>query len=49
MLDGKGVVVAGNGRCDSSGHYAKYCSYTLMNTANNKILDTQLVQVCFKS
>ena len=25
------VVLAGDGRCDSPGHCAKYCTYTLLN------------------
>ena len=45
MLKGQSITVAGDGRCDSPGHCAKYCSYSLMDTASNKILDTQLIQV----
>ena len=39
------VVVAGDGRCDSPGYNAKYCSYTMMDTSSNKILAMCLVQV----
>ena len=39
------VVLGGDGRCDSPGYSAKYCSYSLMNLANNKIIDVQLIQV----
>ena len=45
MLEGKEVSVAGDGRCDSPGHCAKYCSYSIMDVENNKVLDTQIVQV----
>lgn len=43
--DGSKVVVGGDGRCDSPGHCAKYCSYTLMELNRNKILEMNLVQV----
>ena len=36
MLDGKEVENAGDGTCDLPGHWAKYCSYTLMDTAQYK-------------
>lgn len=42
---GKQVVIGGDGRCDSPGYCAKYCSYSCMDLESNKILDTQLVQV----
>ena len=38
--------MGGDGRCDSRGHSAKYGSYSLMDAEQNKILDSQLVQVC---
>lgn len=38
-------AVAGDGRCDSPGHSAKFGSYTLLELNLNKILDFQLVQV----
>ena len=45
------IIVSGDGRCDSPGHTAKYCSYTLMDTSSrhrtgsNKIVAMELVQV----
>ena len=39
------VQVAGDGRCDSPGFCAKYCLYSHMDLATNKILSLQLVQV----
>lgn len=42
------VVLAGDARCDSPGHCAKYGSYTLMEagpTQTNKIVELELVQV----
>ena len=39
------VRVAGNARCCSPGHTAKYGSYSLLDLNTGKILDTQLVQV----
>ncbi|XP_061179861.1 uncharacterized protein LOC133188445 [Saccostrea echinata] len=38
------VVLGGDGRCDSPGYSAKYCSYSLMDLETNKIIDVQLVQ-----
>ena len=38
--------MGGDGRCDSSGHSANYGTYSLMDAEQNKILDSQLVQVC---
>ena len=40
---GEPVVLAGDGRCDSPGQSAKYCSYTLMDTQSNKVLHTVTV------
>ena len=37
------LVLAGDGRCDSPGSSAKYCSYILMEITNNSIL--QMVTV----
>ena len=39
------VRVAGDGRCCSPDHTAKYGSYSLLELRSGKILDTQLVQV----
>ena len=40
LLEGvrKPVVIAGDGRNDSPGHCAKYCSYSCMDVATNKII-----------
>lgn len=43
--EGRGVKLGGDGRCDSPDHSAKYGSYSLMDVEQNKILDSQLVQV----
>ena len=37
MLEGKELRIAGDGCCDSPGHCAKYCSYSIMDVKNNKI------------
>lgn len=37
QLSQQSIILAGDGRCDSSGKCAKYCSYTLMD------VDTQMV------
>ncbi len=39
------VVLAGDGRCDSPGFNAKFCTYTFMNNADSRIVDFELVQV----
>lgn len=44
-LDGCNVWLSGDGRCDSPGYNAKYCSYTLMDTKTQQIVNTELVQV----
>ena len=44
--EGRELIVGGDGRCDSPGHSAKYGTYSLMDAEQNKILDSQLVQVC---
>ena len=44
-LEEKCLQVSGDGRCDSPGHSAKYCTYTIMDAQTNMILDFQLVQV----
>lgn len=40
-----GQVVAGDSRCDSMGHSAKYGCYSLMDTVRNKVLTLKLIQV----
>ena len=44
--EGRESIVGGDGRCDSSGHSAKQGTYSLTDAKQNKILDSQLVQVC---
>ena len=44
-VEGEQVVVCGDGRCDSPGYNAKYCSFTLMEQKTHKILAMNLVQV----
>lgn len=39
------VKLAGDGRCDSPGHSAKYCSYSLMDAATSEVLHCELLQV----
>ena len=38
-------MLAGDGRCDSPGHNAKYGTYGLMEVTTEKIVDFSLVQV----
>lgn len=40
-----GVHLAGDGRCDSPGHCAKFGAYSVIEQRINKILDIQVVQV----
>ncbi len=42
---GGGLTLCGDGRCDSPGFCAKYCTYSLMNHDDKKIVDFELVQV----
>ncbi|KAJ8049969.1 hypothetical protein HOLleu_02957 [Holothuria leucospilota] len=44
-LKGKSLSIVGDGRCDSPGYSAKYCSYTLMDIETEKVVDFELVQV----
>lgn len=45
QMEEKQMVLGGDGRCDSPGFCAKFCSYTFMELEHNVILDVQLVQV----
>ena len=50
LLDGLaerevGLVIAGDGRCDSPGYCAKFGSFTFMEQQINRVVDFQLVQV----
>ena len=38
------LKLSGDGRCDSSGYNAKYCTYSLMDSATDLILDHKLIQ-----
>ena len=42
---GNTLIVAGDGRCDSPGHSAKFGSCTLLELTLNKIVDFKIVQV----
>ena len=42
---GSGVVLAGDGRCDSPGHCAKYCTYTFLDVESQKVVDFKVVSV----
>uniref|UniRef100_A0A8C6TKS8 Transposase n=1 Tax=Neogobius melanostomus TaxID=47308 RepID=A0A8C6TKS8_9GOBI len=39
------VVLCGDGRCDSPGHSAKYCTYTFLDAQSNKVVDFKVVSV----
>ena len=39
------VLLAGDGRCDSPGFSAKYCTYSLMNSENNQVIDFEVINV----
>ena len=39
------LLIGGDGRCDTPGHSAKYCTYSLMDLMKNKIISVELVQV----
>lgn len=41
----EGVGLSGDGRCDSPGFSAKYCTYSLMDMSTNKIVASSVVQV----
>ena len=38
------LKLSGDGRCDSPGYSAKYCTYSLMDSATDLILDYKLIQ-----
>ena len=38
------LKLSGDGRCDSPGYSAKYCTYSLMDSATDLILDYKLIR-----
>ena len=42
---GNGLVCAGDGRCDSPGHSASFCTYTIMDTSTNLVLASKVIKV----
>ena len=40
-----GIEVSGNGRCDSLGYNAKYCTYSIMDQSSSKILHFHIFNV----
>ena len=38
------LKLSGDGRCDSPGYSAKYCTYSLMDSVTDLILDYKLIQ-----
>ena len=40
-----GLILTGDGRCDSPGYSAKFGSFTLTEQKINRVVDFQLVQV----
>ena len=45
LRDSGPLIVSGDGRCDSPGYCAKYCTYSLMDNSSGLIIDYSLVQV----
>ena len=44
FLRGNDLKLSGDGRCDSPGYSAKYCTYSLMDSATDLIIDYKLIQ-----
>ena len=44
FLRDEGLYLSGDGRCDSPGYSAKYCTYSIMDSVSDLILDYKLVQ-----
>ena len=42
---GSGVVIAGDGRHDSMGHSAKFCTYTIFCCTSPMIIHFDIIQV----
>ena len=45
FLRGSDLKLSGDGRCDSPGYSVKYCTYSLMDSATDLILDYRLIQL----
>ena len=45
VATGEPIELAGDGRCDSPGHSAKYCTYSMQNMATGKIMTLNITQV----
>ena len=43
MANNGELVVSGDGRCDSPGKSAKFCTYTLMEKSTNAIIHSETV------
>ena len=43
-LRGNNLQLSGGDRCDSPGYSTKYCTYSLMDSATDLILDYKLIQ-----
>ena len=41
---GRSLLLAGDGRCDSPGFSAKYCTYSLMDTETNLIVHMETLK-----
>lgn len=39
------IKITGDGRCDSPGHSAKYCTYSFMDQKTDEIIDFNIMQV----
>lgn len=45
VIGGRNLCLDGDGRCDSAGYNAKYCTYTLIEASTSAIVDFNIVQV----
>ena len=43
------LSLGGDGRCDTPGHSAKFCSYTMLDVNLMVVADIQLVQVYYSA
>lgn len=43
MKDQQDNVICGDGRCDSPGHSAKFCTYTFMDALTEKVVDFKII------